>query len=163
MVQINRKRYLSSISTMLTNHQQIFNVSVNFLSNKSESIHLNRLNLDPSGFCTAHDEDFNQTLSFQVQSTYNLNKTTYLEIICRDDGQPILSVTDSYRCPVFVFEFNFVFSSPKVSKWIKFLPDEMTLIFKPAVSLVISLDNNDRTEDQSITEVRIFFRTFLPS
>jgi hypothetical protein len=40
------------------------------------------------GFCTALDEDFNQTLEFQINATNNFD----YEIICTDNGQPPLSV-----------------------------------------------------------------------
>jgi hypothetical protein len=44
--------------------------------------------LDQTGFCTALDEDFNQTLTFQIKTTEKF----HYEISCTDNGQPPLSV-----------------------------------------------------------------------
>jgi len=42
-----------------------------------------------SGFCSVIDEDFNQTLTFQIEILSNFE----YKIICTDNGQPPLSVT----------------------------------------------------------------------
>jgi hypothetical protein len=62
-----------------------------------------------TGFCTAIEEDFNQTLTFQI------NPTTK-QIICTDNGQPPLSVKSRkfsfFKTKFFcVIDFNMVKSS----------------------------------------------------
>jgi hypothetical protein len=48
---------------------------------------------DETGFCTATDEDHNQTLTFTVNVVHGYNNETYTQIVCTDNGQPELSVT----------------------------------------------------------------------
>jgi hypothetical protein len=68
------------------NHLIIFNVLVGIIQRqKKEEIFLY---LDQTGYCTVFDEDFNQTLKFQIKSLDNYQ----YEIICTDNGQPPLSV-----------------------------------------------------------------------
>jgi len=69
------------------NHLIIFNVLV-WIKNEKKINYSKEFYLDQTGFCTAFDEDFNQTLKFQIKTINNLD----YEIIFTDNGQPPSSV-----------------------------------------------------------------------
>ncbi|CAF3966087.1 unnamed protein product, partial [Adineta steineri] len=79
-----------------------------------------------TGFCTVFDDDFNQTFKFEIKTINHYENGTYFEILCTDNGQPPLSV----------------------STWIKVLPDNMTLMFVPVLSLIIPVNDNNNTIDK---------------
>ena len=60
------------------------------------------LDIDQTGFCTAVDEDWNQTLTFKINATAQANET-FLELVCTDNGYPSLSVSKSSRSFVAIF------------------------------------------------------------
>ncbi|UJR34161.1 hypothetical protein I4U23_021569 [Adineta vaga] len=79
-----------------------------------------------TGFCTAIDDDLNQTLKFHAKTIENYLNETYTEIICTDNGQPPLSI----------------------STWIKVLSNELNLIFVPVVPLIIPIMDENTNRDK---------------
>ncbi len=70
-----------------------YNLQCSSMKKKTRKINYSKeFYLDQTRFCTAFDEDFNQTLKFQIKTINNLD----YEIICTDNGQPPLSVNFSY-------------------------------------------------------------------
>ncbi|CAF1122720.1 unnamed protein product [Rotaria sordida] len=118
------------ICIQFSNHSEVIekNFSINI-----EDINEPPYNLQCSnqtGICTVFDDDFNQTLKFQMKPINSLDNETLFEIICTDNGQPSLSV----------------------STHIKTLPDDMTLIFVPIFLLIVRVDDDSNTIDKLIRD-----------
>ncbi|CAF0726212.1 unnamed protein product [Adineta steineri] len=102
--------------------------------------------LDHTGFCTVFDDDFNQTFKFEIKTINHYENGTYFEILCTDNGQPPLSVHYYFLVLTDILVLFFAYS--KVSTWIKVLPDNMTLMFVPVLSLIIPVNDNNNTIDK---------------
>lgn len=89
------------------NHRQIFVVRVREESrDKSKEIdgrQPDMIDIDQTGFCTAIDEDRDQTMAFKINAYYHDENETYMELICMDNGYPSLSVTQSISCSPLLF------------------------------------------------------------
>ncbi|CAF4664757.1 unnamed protein product, partial [Rotaria sp. Silwood2] len=83
-----------------------------------------------TGICTVFDDDFNQTLKFEMKTINSLDNETLFEITCTDNGQPSLSV----------------------STYMKALPDDMALMFVPIFLLIIPVNDGSNTIDKQIRD-----------
>jgi hypothetical protein len=93
----NQYKIQIEFSNQSNSFQQIFSIDLENINESPSHFHCSTI----TGFCTVIEEDFNQTLTFQLK----LTKEFQYEIICTDNGQPPLSVNECFSYSKLSFFF----------------------------------------------------------